>query len=70
MPFMKNGVKKINESLINSGSLITFKKNINNIVKDFDNLPIHEDMVKPKVGIVGEILVKYHPVANNNVVEF
>lgn len=47
----------------------TFIKNLNGIVKDFDSVPIHEDMVKPKVGIVGEILVKYHPNANNNLVE-
>ena len=46
-----------------------FKKNLELIVKDFDSIPIHEDMVKPKVGIVGEILVKYHPNANNNLVE-
>ncbi len=46
-----------------------FKKNISEIVKDFDKLPIDENMVKPKVGIVGEILVKYHPNANNNLVE-
>jgi predicted nucleotide-binding protein (sugar kinase/HSP70/actin superfamily) len=25
--------------------------------------------VKPKVGVVGEILVKFHPTANNNIVE-
>ena len=37
------------------------------MVHDFDNLPIHEDLWKPKVGIVGEILVKYHPVANNHI---
>jgi len=43
--------------------------NIYKIVEDFDKLEIHEDMVKPKVGIVGEILVKYHPTANNNLVE-
>ncbi|MBR2541069.1 MAG: 2-hydroxyacyl-CoA dehydratase [Mogibacterium sp.] len=47
----------------------TFIKNLEAIVKDFDSIPIHEDMVKPKVGIVGEILVKYHPNANNNLVE-
>ena len=46
-----------------------FKKNLELIVKDFDSIPIHEDMVKPRVGIVGEILVKYHPNANNNLVE-
>ena len=46
-----------------------FINNLNNIVKDFDSIPIHEDMVKPRVGIVGEILVKYHPNANNNLVD-
>ena len=39
------------------------------IVEDFDALPIHEDMKKPRVGIVGEILVKYMPLANNHLVE-
>ncbi len=46
-----------------------FIKNINEIVSQFDALPIHEDVVKPRVGVVGEILVKYHPNANNNLVE-
>jgi predicted CoA-substrate-specific enzyme activase len=50
------------------GSLFTFKKNVYKMVKDFDNLEIvHFD--KPKVGLVGEILVKFHPTANNNIVE-
>ena len=43
--------------------------NIKNLVKEFDALPIDETMWKPKVGIVGEILVKYHPVANNHLEE-
>lgn len=42
-----------------------FAKNIQAIVADFEAVEIHEDMWKPKVGIVGEILAKYHPVANN-----
>ena len=46
-----------------------FIKNLGDIVRDFDSIPIHEDVVKPRVGIVGEILVKYHPNANNNLVE-
>lgn len=49
--------------------LSEFKQNIEQILKDFDELPIHEDWKKPRVGIVGEILVKYHPNANNNLVE-
>ncbi|MBR4951125.1 MAG: 2-hydroxyacyl-CoA dehydratase, partial [Clostridia bacterium] len=39
------------------------------IVEDFDALPIDESIIKPKVGIVGEILVKYMPLANNNLVD-
>ncbi len=46
-----------------------FVSNINKIVKEFDSIPIHEDMKKPRVGVVGEILVKYHPNANNNLVD-
>ncbi len=42
-----------------------YKKMCRDIIHDFDTLPIHEDMKKPRVGIVGEILVKFHPVANN-----
>lgn len=37
------------------------------IVKAFDKLPL-KDIKKPKVGVVGEILVKYHPTANNDIV--
>ena len=39
------------------------------IVRDFDALPLINDQSKPRVGVVGEILVKFHPTANNNVVE-
>lgn len=46
-----------------------FKKNIRGIIHDFDTLPIHEDMKKPRVGIVGEILVKFLPAANNHLAE-
>ncbi len=47
----------------------SYRKVCRGIVEDFDALPIHEDMRKPKVGIVGEILVKYMPLANNRLVE-
>ena len=39
------------------------------IIKDFDNIPIDENMVKPRVGVVGEILVKFSPTGNNHLVE-
>ncbi len=37
------------------------------IIRDFDLIPVREDR-KPRVGIVGEILVKYAPAANNHLV--
>lgn len=53
---------------VKSGDLKLFKKNVHQIVHDFENLEIN-NVVKPKVGIVGEILVKYHPTANNSIVD-
>ena len=52
---------------IEDGSLRKFRKNIRGIVEDFDRLPLL-DVNKPRVGVVGEILVKYHPIANNDIV--
>ncbi len=49
-------------------SMIEFGRNIRGIIRDFDNLPLL-DIKKPRVGIVGEILVKFLPAANNHLVE-
>lgn len=46
-----------------------YKKNIQNIVREFSELPTL-DIEKPRVGVVGEILVKYNPIANNDIVGF
>ena len=46
----------------------TFNRLCRDIIEDFDHLPI-TDEVKPRVGIVGEILVKFMPAANNYLVE-
>ncbi|MCL2339638.1 MAG: 2-hydroxyacyl-CoA dehydratase, partial [Actinomycetia bacterium] len=45
-----------------------FARTVRQIVRDFDNLPLVDDRSKPRVGVVGEILVKFHPTANNNIV--
>ena len=50
-------------------SYFRFKKLCRQIIEDFDNLPIDETLKKPKVGVVGEILVKFSPTANNDVVK-
>ena len=47
----------------------SFKEIVYGIVHAFDALPIDESIVKPRVGIVGEILVKYHPTANNGLIK-
>ncbi|WP_330584771.1 acyl-CoA dehydratase activase-related protein [Parablautia muri] len=49
-------------------NFFTFQKMCRQIVKDFDEIPVTE-AVKPKVGIVGEILVKFAPAANNHLVD-
>ncbi|MEZ7898538.1 MAG: acyl-CoA dehydratase activase-related protein [Flaviflexus sp.] len=50
------------------GERITFNKMIKRIVTEFDELPLQDIPRKPRVGVVGEILVQYHPDANNNAV--
>ena len=45
-----------------------FKKLCREIIEDFDSLPITDEQ-KPRVGIVGEILVKFLPAANNYLVD-
>jgi len=55
------------DSLMN-GSRSDFNRNISGIIGDFDSLPVSGGKEKPKVGIVGEIMLQYHPVANNGLV--
>ena len=52
-----------------SSSMSAFSRNVRGIIHDFDVLPLQEGLRKPKVGIVGEILVKFSPLANNHIVE-
>lgn len=59
-------LKKI-EKNIRNGSLTQFNRNMKKIIKAFDEVPLL-DIEKPKVGVVGEILVKYSPTANNDIV--
>ena len=56
------------EKQVKSLSLSGYHKLLKGIIKDFDNLPL-KPIKKPRVGVVGEILVKFHPTANNKIVE-
>ncbi|XVH00083.1 acyl-CoA dehydratase activase-related protein [Eubacteriales bacterium KG127] len=49
-------------------SLSAFRKNVKGIIKAFSAIPT-KNITKPKVGIVGEILVKYLPQANNFLID-
>lgn len=60
--------KKCQQSLM-KGRFKEFRQNLRSIVTDFDRLEIDTTLNKPRVGVVGEILVKFHPDANNHVVE-
>lgn len=53
---------------VGSGGKRDFIRNIYGIVREFDSLEIH-DTAKPRVAVVGEILAKYHPLANNHIVK-
>ncbi len=51
------------------GSLFSTYMHLWQAVKDFDSLPLQEKQCRPKIGLVGEILLKYHPDANNHAVK-
>lgn len=57
-----------NDIVNNNKSNLKLKRVTEEIIADFDAIPIDESVKKPKVGVVGEILVKFHPYANNDVV--
>ncbi len=53
---------------IEGSSLWGMYKHIIKAVREFDELPL-DDSIRPKVGLVGEILLKYHPDANNHAID-
>ena len=54
---------------IRNGKLLQFRKNLNNIVQEFSEIAVTTEE-KVKVGVVGEILVKFSPFANNHLIDF
>ncbi len=48
---------------------VKFKRLCREIIEDFDNNIELLDRKKPRVGVVGEILVKFLPAANNHLVD-
>ena len=57
------------KEIIANGDMKEFKQGIYKMVDDFENIQINKKQVKPRVGVVGEILIKYHPFGNNYVID-
>ena len=63
-----HGHSKTARRFIGKGYL-PYQTLLKEIVKSFDALPLKDEPRKVRVGVVGEILVKYQPDANNHVVD-
>lgn len=61
-------MEKCKELTVKS-TISEFKKSVYDMVSDFERIKLNSKIVKPRVGVVGEILIKYHPFGNNNVVK-
>ncbi len=48
---------------------LKMNKTVRKIIDSFLKIPTDDSIKKPKVGVVGEILVKFHPDANNNIID-
>ena len=57
------------KSLLKKCTNKEFKNSIYEIVNDFEKIELDTSVEKPKVGIVGEVLIKYHPFGNNFVAD-
>ncbi len=57
------------KNLVQKSSYKKFKQSIYEIVEDFEKIELDTTIKKPKVGIVGEVLIKYHPYGNNYVAD-
>lgn len=57
------------KKLLEKSSNKEFKQSIYDIVNDFEKIELDTSVEKPKVGIVGEVLIKYHPFGNNYVAD-
>ena len=57
------------KTLVDNSTTKQFKQSIYDIVNDFEKIELDTSVEKPKVGIVGEVLIKYHPFGNNFVAD-
>lgn len=55
--------------LVKKSSNKEFKQSIYDMVDDFEKIELDTSTPKPRVGVVGEVLIKYHPFGNNFVAD-
>ncbi len=53
------------KKLLEKSTMKEFNNSLYDIVNDFEKIELDTSIQKPKVGIVGEVLIKYHPFGNN-----
>ena len=55
--------------LVQKSSYPQFRKSLYEMVDDFEKIKLSTVVEKPRVGIVGEVLIKYHPFGNNHIID-
>ncbi len=60
---------KKSKDLVAKSTNKEFKQAIYDMVNDFEKIELDTSIKKPKVGVVGEVLIKYHPFGNNYVAD-
>ena len=53
------------KKLLEKSTMKEFNNSLYEIVNDFEKIELDTSAQKPRVGIVGEVLIKYHPFGNN-----
>ncbi|NLW89589.1 MAG: 2-hydroxyglutaryl-CoA dehydratase [Clostridiaceae bacterium] len=62
-------VDDLSEKLFFDKDSISFRNLVDRVIEAFEAFPLLDIPRKPRVGIVGEILVKFHPDANNHAID-
>ncbi|MGL4853810.1 MAG: acyl-CoA dehydratase activase-related protein, partial [Lentisphaeria bacterium] len=65
--FRKRWLERLYRSLYNGETKASFQNNVHVMVQEFVNTDLYERS-KPRVGIVGEVYVKYQPFANSDLI--
>lgn len=65
---IKKWQKTGREAIMRGESYHSFSRHISHMIGEFDRLPLREDESRPRIGVVGEIYVKFSPIASNDII--